>query len=118
MATDRHRGRRTATSPQNQSRAEREIRSLQQERLEAETALEKVTVKLAEKIAEWQKDGVGTAEIGTWLVSPKRPKGVSRQQVYKLVRERVDGVKLTPPKSAQAKANGAARSRPRPRPKR
>jgi hypothetical protein len=114
MATERHRGRRTAASEQNQSRAEREIREKQAARLAAEEALEEAIVDLATTIAEWQDEGVGTAEIGTWLTSKAKPNGVTRQQVYKLVAERVDGKKMSP---TQAKRNGAP-GRPRPRPKR
>jgi len=112
MAPARHPGRRRPTPQRNISAAEREIRAAQQKRLEAEAALEAKVSELAHLIDHHMKDGVGTTEIGTWLVSPRKPKGVTRQQVYKLVAERVDHKDMRSPKPADS--NG----RPRPRPQR
>jgi hypothetical protein len=120
MPPQRPRGRRTAATSEHQSGYEKRIRAKQRKRLEQAAALEASVVELAEEIAAATSDGVGTAEIGTWLTSPDKPKGVTRQQVYKLVHERVDGVKMRPPRTEDR--NGATSpkkpSRPRPRPSR
>lgn len=111
MPADRHRGRRSAANDRNMSRAEREIREAQQKRLDAAAALEDSVTSLAKTISTWMEEGVGTSEIGTWLTSPEKPKGVTRQQVYKLVAERVDG-KVMRSDKPKAKLNGAAPKRP------
>jgi hypothetical protein len=113
MGTERQRGRRSAASNRNMSTAEREIRKLQTERLELLSEVEDKLTELAERIAHWQKEGVGTAEIGTWLVAPNKPQGVTRQQVYKLVAERVDGkVMRTDKPKAKPRPTRPTRARP------
>lgn len=118
MPPQRPRGRRSAASQQHQSGYEKRIRAAQEKRLKIASDLEASVVELAETISEAMKDGVGTSEIGTWLISPEKPKGVTRQQVYKLVAERVDGKVMRSPRAPEAKKNGTARpkrpSRPRP----
>lgn len=118
MPPERHRGRRSAPSPQVQSKAEREIRALQDQRNDLLEDLDAKLTQLAVKISEHMKEGVGTAEIGTWLTSEQKPQGVTRQQVYKLVAERVDGKDLRVPATAKLKRTPQARPRPvaRPRP--
>jgi hypothetical protein len=111
----RQRGRRPAATASNQSRAEREIKAQQAKLTAARAAIDSETVALAQLVAEWMEEGVGTTEIGTWLTSDERPKGISRQAVHKLVSQYVDGKK--PPAPAKAKENGAVgKPRPRPRP--
>lgn len=117
MPPERHRGRRSAPTPQVQSKAEREIRALQDERNDLIDDTDAKLTELAVKISEHMRDGVGTAEIGTWLTSADKPQGVTRQQVYKLVAERVDGKDLRVPSKAKPKPATKARPRPTARPR-
>lgn len=113
MATERQRGRRSAASDRNMSTAEREIRQLQKERLDLLDEVEEKITELAKRIAHWQGEGVGTAEIGTWLVTPDKPNGVTRQQVHKLVAERVDGKVVRSDKPKASKPRPTRPTRPK-----
>lgn len=112
MAPERQRGRRSAASDRNMSTAEREIRKLQKERLDLLAEVEEKITELAKRIAHWQVEGVGTAEIGTWLETPDKPQGVTRQQVHKLVAERVDGKVMRNDKPKGAKPRPSRPTRP------
>lgn len=122
MPPQRPRGRRTAATADHQSAYEKRIRAKQEKRLAAAAALEASVVELAEEISAATRDGVGTAEIGTWLTSPDKPNGVTRQQVYKLVAERVDHKSMRTPPRKDDRNGASARpkrpTRPRPRPSR
>ena len=115
MPPQRPRGRRARATDQHQSGYEKRIRAAQAKRLKITDDLEAAVVELATVISEAMRDGVGTSEIGTWLISPDKPKGVTRQQVYKLVHERVDGVSMRQRKEAR---NGRPKRPTRQRPTR
>lgn len=116
MPPKRPRGRRTAASADHQSSYEKRIRAKQSKRLKLMDDLEQAVIELAEEISSATRDGVGTAEIGTWLTSPDKPKGVTRQQVYKLVAERVDHKSMRTPRKDDR--NGATQAKKPSRPKR
>lgn len=74
---------------------------MQKNQRAAEVALKEAGVTLAHMIDEAMRDGVETGEIAEWL-------DLSRQTIYKMVREKVDGQPITQPYNVKPKL------RPRP----
>jgi predicted transcriptional regulator YheO len=98
----RHRGRRSPADPKTVEKHRKLILEAQRKRKAAETDLQKRMNILAERIDKAMAAGVATNFIADEL-------GVSRQMVYKLVRERVDGKPLGSQKLPSG-ANGSAPS--------
>lgn len=86
-ATKRHPGRRPAAPQKTKDKHERLIRSAEKSRRETEQKAKDKTNVLAKRIDTAMAAGVETNFIADVL-------GISRQMVYKLVRERVDQVPM------------------------
>lgn len=84
MAT-RQRGRRPTPDQRKVRVHEKAIKAAQEERLERVAELDEATDKLAAAIEAAIDDSVATNSIGTWITSPDKPDGISRQMVYKLL---------------------------------
>ncbi len=74
--------------PTNRSTAEREIRAVQAKIVKKEKELDDLLNERAATVERHMHDGASATEIATWIVSPGRPKGVTRQYVYKMVEDR------------------------------
>lgn len=98
--TQRHRGRRSPADSKTVEKHRKLILEAQKKRKKAEGDLQKQMNTLAERIDKAMAAGVATNFIAEQL-------GVSRQMVYKLVRERVDGKPLGSQKLPSG-ANGSA----------
>lgn len=110
----RHPGRRKQATQKVRDAHVKKIQEAEKKRRDFEQKAEKQVNVLAERIDKAARDGVETKDIADVL-------GISRQMVYKLVRERVDGKPLTKPKASsngngkksatKAKANPLARGK-------
>lgn len=96
QAAGRHRGRRKQPDPKKAERHLKSILAAQKKRRKLEDDLQNQMDVLAGRIDKAMEDDVPTNRIATTL-------GLSRQMIYKLVRERVDGKSLG---SSKAKDNG------------
>lgn len=94
----RHPGRRKPATEKAEQRHLKLIREAEKKRRKLEEQADKQVTVLAERIDKAMQDGVQTNRIGDGL-------GISRQMVYKLVRERVDGRPLGGKRNSQN--NGA-----------
>jgi hypothetical protein len=81
----RTRGRRPTPDGRKVKAHEEAIRAAQSELLEAEREVDRKRDQLAEAVENAIDDSVATNVIGTWIVSPKKPDGISRQMVFKLL---------------------------------
>jgi hypothetical protein len=99
-AETRHRGRRKQADPKKADRHIKGIREAQKRRRKLESDAQKSMDTLAKRINAAMQDGVETNRIATELQ-------LSRQMVYKLVRERVDGRPLGQTKANQNGQPGA-----------
>lgn len=100
----RHRGRRQPALKKDADKHLRQIKALQKERRKVEAEAKKAVTELAKEIDRAMKTGVQTNAIAETL-------GISRQMVYKLVRERVDGKPLNKAKSPQNGAKSTGRKK-------
>lgn len=100
----RHRGRRQPALKKDADKHLRQIKALQKERRKVEAEAKKAVTELAKEIDRAMKAGVQTNAIADAL-------GISRQMVYKLVRERVDGKPLNKAKSPQNGAKSTGRKK-------
>jgi DNA invertase Pin-like site-specific DNA recombinase len=98
----RHPGRRKPASPNVIAKHEKLITQAEKKRRKLETDTNSAMTTLAERIDKAMQDGVPTNVIAKNL-------GISRQMVYKLVRERVDGRPLGNAKKGPSQ-NGAKAS--------
>lgn len=98
MATEtkRHPGRRKPATEKVRDKHKKLIKSAEKRRRDLEKKVEDQKKVLAKRIDTAAQDGVETKEIAEWL-------GLSRQMVYKLVRELVDGIPLSKPKAKVSK---------------
>lgn len=96
MATEtkRHPGRRKPATEKTQDKHKKLIKSAEKKRRDLEKKADGQKEVLAKRIDTAAQEGVETKQIAEWL-------GISRQMVYKLVRERVDGIPLSKPKASK-----------------
>ena len=97
-AAQRHRGRRKPATPKAEARHLKSIKEAERKRRDLESRADKQVTIVAERISKAMEDGVMTNRVGEAL-------GISRQMVYKLVRERVDGKPLGKPSRNGSKSD-------------
>ena len=95
----RHPGRRKPATDSTKDKHKKLIISAEKKRRDLEKRAEAQVGVLAKRLDTAAADGVETKQMAEWL-------GISRQMVYKLVRERVDGVPLAKPTAKKPSKNG------------
>ena len=109
--TARHPGRRPPASNSATKTAERKIRKAIKRRDDIKAELDSAQDDLAQEISDAMAEGVETNFIATLFASDEKPDGITRQMVYKIVRERVD----KKPMAAKAATNGGSKKKSEPK---